>query len=224
MWSGVVMYGHMWSCVLICGQVCRWFGQVGWRWRLRVGCRRRGRSRRAGGDSFQSCFDWQHDDVVLTDHVLIDSIAWVTDLNLLALKTRHGWRQVFPKVFGKCFGKFLKTQHCWQTGASEKFFLLGIFEDSYCSWWVGELVGSKLVSNIITWTSSFQVTEFHKTKHASFGQWIRLCYSIWSYCYRRSDFGLSEDSQDLNLITSIHFMGGCDISGMFVSLRYWDFL
>ena len=31
--------------------------------------------------------------VSLSDH-MIDSIAWVTDLNLLALKTRHGWRQV----------------------------------------------------------------------------------------------------------------------------------
>ena len=29
----------------------------------------------------------------ISDH-MIDSIAWVTDLNLLALKTRHGWRQV----------------------------------------------------------------------------------------------------------------------------------
>ena len=49
---------------------------------------------------------------VLTDHVLIDSIAWVTDLNLLALKTRHGWRQVGEKFLKNVFGKFLKTQHC----------------------------------------------------------------------------------------------------------------
>ena len=142
----------MWSCVLICGQVwsggqvCRWFDQVGWRWRLRVGCRRRGRSRRAGGDSFQLCFDWQHDDVVLRlirinwscfdwQHCLGDRLEPAGFENTTRLET--GWWKKLKNVFGK----FLKTQHCWQTGASEKFFLLEIFEDSYCSWWVGELVG-----------------------------------------------------------------------------------
>ena len=129
------------------------------------------------------------------------------------------WKMFLENVFEKT--KLLPVK---------SFFLLGIFEDSYCSWWVGELVGSKLVSNSITWTCSCQVTKFHKTKHASFGlekknkidvlfHLILLLPSLRFWII--SVWRLSRFEPQLKIF---HFMGGCDISGMFVSVRCWEFL